>query len=263
MTSQRIVLSGRKVRVWTGGEGPSLLLLHSAWGDAEMNWSRAWDGLSRSFRVIAPDLPGFGESEPLPVPSLAQYAVVLRELLDGLQADRASVLGNSFGAAMAVEFASSFPGRVSRLIMMNGTNLPFIPGLMKKVIKLPAVKKRFQAAMRKATYSDRAFERAFPHRAALPPGFLDRIRAGEEKHAPVVFATFMNQSVPQKRPQVPATVIWGTGDRMTGSRMAAGLRKWLGDPLFIPLEGTGHLPQIERPTEFVDAVLKATREGRR
>jgi pimeloyl-ACP methyl ester carboxylesterase len=260
MLSQNIVLCGQKIRVWTNGQGPSLLLIHSAWGDAEMNWSPAWEGLARGFRVIAPDLPGFGESEPLSAPTLARYAAVLRELLERLQAEKAVTLGNSFGAAVAAELASSFPGSVSRLVMMNGTKLPFVPALMRKIILLPAVRMRFQAAMRKATYSDRAFELAFPDQSALPPGFIARIRAGENKHAPTVFSTFMNQSRAQRRPTVPAAIIWGTGDRLTGRRMATGLRTWLGEPLFVPIEGAGHMPQVERPREFVDAVLKATGE---
>ena len=263
MRSQIIVLQGRNIRVWTGGDGPPLLLLHSAWGDAETNWSLSWEDLSGSFRVIAPDLPGFGASEPLPAPSLAGFAVILRELLKELDTGPVAVLGNSFGSAVAIEFAAAFPDNVKRLLPMNGTNLPFIPGLLKKIIALPVLKRRFQAAMHKATYSDGAFARAFPDQALLPAGFLDRVRACEEKNAPIVFDVFMNQSEPQRKPRVPAAVIWGIADRLTGPRMAAALKKWLGEPLFIPIEGAGHLPQIERPGAFVEAVRTALGEEER
>jgi hypothetical protein len=52
-----LILSGRKVHFWKGGTGLGLLLIHSAWGDAEMSWSSVWDRLSDAFTVIAPDLP--------------------------------------------------------------------------------------------------------------------------------------------------------------------------------------------------------------
>ena len=82
MTPKDIMLSGKRVRVFTSGTGPALLLLHSAWGDAEMSWASVWNGLSEFFTVIAPDLPGFGASEPLDVPTLAANAAVMKELLD-------------------------------------------------------------------------------------------------------------------------------------------------------------------------------------
>jgi len=66
-----ITVSRRRIHVWTGGEGPALLLLHSAWGDAEMSWASVWNELSRSFTVIAPDMPGFGLSEPAVKSSLS------------------------------------------------------------------------------------------------------------------------------------------------------------------------------------------------
>lgn len=53
--------------VWTGGEGTPLLLLHGAWGGAQMHWSTVWDALTERCRVIAPDFPGLAsESSSIP-----------------------------------------------------------------------------------------------------------------------------------------------------------------------------------------------------
>jgi pimeloyl-ACP methyl ester carboxylesterase len=256
MLATDLQCSGRHVHLWKGGSGPALLLLHSAWGDAEMSWSRVWSELSRSFSIIAPDMPGFGASQPPDVPSLAGIAGIMKELLDALEIDRAVVLGNSFGVAAAIEITSRYPARVSKLLAANGSYLPSLPGLMKKIISLPAVKRRFQKAMRRMTYSDDAFRKAFPDRAALPPGFFDRIRKNEELHAGIVYDAFMHQDKPQQRPDVPASIIWGGADRLVGPGQLAAFRKWLGNAPFIPIDGAGHMPQVDRPREFVDAVLR-------
>lgn len=253
-------LSGSGLHVRTGGTGPALLLLHSAWGDAEMSWSRVWDELCRTFTVIAPDMPGFGASSPLPKPSFAEYAGVLRELLDHQRVERATVVGNSFGATVAIEFASTFPGRTRSLVLVNGGYVPAIPGFLRKLMTSRFLETRFRSIVRSATYSDRALAKAFPDPAKLPAGFFQRVQDNAEKHSRNVFNTFINQTTPQAKPSVPAAIIWGTGDRLTGTRQAEALRKWLGAPKFIAIDGAGHMPQVERPKEFVEAIRKVDEE---
>jgi pimeloyl-ACP methyl ester carboxylesterase len=251
-----LILSGKRVHVWTNGTGPALLLLHSAWGDAEMSWGPVWNELSRSFKIIAPDLPGFGTSEPLDTPSLAANARVLKELLDHEKADRAIVVGNSFGVTMAIEFASLYPERTRHLVLVNGGYLPALPGFMKNLISLPIVEKRFRALMRNMTYSDNAFAKAFPNPTSLPPGLIDRIRQNEEKQSRIVFDTFMKQVKPQTPPTVPMTIIWGTGDRLVTRKQAGSIQKWLGNVELVTIEDAGHMPQVERPGEFVEAMKR-------
>ncbi len=256
LTQKDIMLSGKRVHVFTGGTGPALLLLHSAWGDAEMSWSPVWSGLSESFTVIAPDLPGFGASEPLDAPTLAANARAMKELLDTQTINAAIVAGNSFSAAVAIEFASSFPGHTLCVVLVNGGYLPLLPGFMRKLISLPIVEKRFRAFMRNFNYSDKAFAKAFPNADKLPPLFFDRIRRNEEKQSRIVFDTFARQTQSQMPPSVPTAMIWGTGDRLVTMRQAGIIRKWLGNPDFVPIDGAGHMPQVERPSEFVEAMKK-------
>ena len=252
-----LMISGKRVHVWTGGTGPALLLLHSAWGDAEMSWGPVWNDLSQSFTVIAPDMPGFGASDPLDEATLAINTRVLKDLLDVRKSGRAVVVGNSFGAAVAIEFAASYPERTLHLVLVNGAYVPFLPGVMRRIISMPAVEKRFRRIMRNIAYSDKALAKAFPDPSRLPQGFFDRIHQNEEKHSRIVFDTFMKQTKPQTPPKVPATIIWGAGDRLTTMKQAGILQKWLGNADFVAINGAGHMPQIEQPGEFVEAVKKA------
>ncbi len=252
-----VMLSGKRVHFWANGTGPTLLLLHSAYGDAEMSWAPVWNQLSKTFTVIAPDLPGFGASDELDQPSLAANAQVLKYLFDNLKIDRAIVVGNSYGVSIAIEFASIFPERTSRLVVVNGGYLPLPPGFIRKIISIPFVEKRFRAMMRNFSYSDKALVKGFPHPDKVPPDLFERIRRNEEKQARVVGDTFLTQTSSQIRPTVPSTMIWGTGDRLVTMKQAAMIRRWLGNPEFIPIEGAGHMPQIEEPGKFVEAVKKA------
>lgn len=251
-----LTISGQPIHFWTGGEGPGLLLLHSAWGDAEMSWVSVWDDLGRSFRVVAPDMPGFGASEPLPRPSLHANALLLRALLDRLTIDRAIVLGNSFGAGVAAEFAASFPDRTHCLVLVNGGFIPALPAVIKSIFSLPFIEHRFRRFLRSMTYSNKAFAKAFPNPEKLPSGFFDRIRANEENQARTVFDTFMNQASAQQFPSIPVKIIWGTGDRLTTMKQAGITGRRHGEFEVTPIVGAGHMPQVEAPKEFIEAVKK-------
>jgi len=109
------------------GEGPPLLLIHgsgpgvSAWA----NWGRNIPVLSQEFRVIAPDLTGFGYSEA-PAEGIRDKAVWLRQivgLLDALELEKVSVVGNSFGGGMALALMIAHPDRVERGVLMGPVGL--------------------------------------------------------------------------------------------------------------------------------------------
>jgi 2-hydroxymuconate-semialdehyde hydrolase len=111
------------------GEGAPVLLLHgsgpgvSAWA----NWRLPMPILTERHRVIAPDLAGFGYSE---IPEDWQFGVRtwLRQtvdLLDALDIERTSVVGNSFGGSMALALAIHHPERVDRMVLMGSVGVPF------------------------------------------------------------------------------------------------------------------------------------------
>ena len=102
-------LHGRTVMGVREGEGKPVLLLHSA-GSTSMSWSLSLGVLSQSFTAVAPDLPGFGASDPLPSPwSVRAFADFVWELLDSLEMPRAHLAGNSFGALIALQMAAQQP----------------------------------------------------------------------------------------------------------------------------------------------------------
>ncbi len=118
-----IIAGGLRTNYHEAGSGPPLVLLHgsgmgvSAWE----NWGRVLPRLSAHYRVLAPDIVGFGLTER---PEDAQYSIKLwvRHLvgfIDALEIQRASLVGNSFGGALALATAARYGGRVDHLVLMG------------------------------------------------------------------------------------------------------------------------------------------------
>lgn len=111
------------------GQGEVILLIHgsgpgvTAWA----NWRGVIPTLSQQARVIAPDMLGFGYSQCPSDWKLAPQTWVssLVGLLDALDVQRVSIVGNSFGGAIALAFAKAFPQRVQRLVLMGAAGLSF------------------------------------------------------------------------------------------------------------------------------------------
>ena len=117
------------------GDGPPLLMLHgsgpgvSAWA----NWQRAIEPLSRTSRVLALDIVGFGQTErPADIRySLRSWTDHVWAFLDAVGVEKASIVGNSLGGRIALQMAEDDPARLDRLILMGspGVGMTLTPGL--------------------------------------------------------------------------------------------------------------------------------------
>jgi len=113
--------SGRELAFRTAGapEDVALVLLHGFPTSSRM-FRRVPGPLSQAAFVVAPDLPGFGASEPLPQASFAAFADCVEELLDRLGAGRRVIYLHDFGAPVGLELAMRSPGKTAGLIVQNG-----------------------------------------------------------------------------------------------------------------------------------------------
>ncbi|RZU37832.1 2-hydroxymuconate-semialdehyde hydrolase [Streptomyces sp. BK022] len=120
---------GIKTNYHDRGSGAPVLLIHgsgpgvSAWA----NWRPVLPALSESFRVIAPDIVGFGYTErPEGIAySIDTWVDHLIALMDALELPRVSIIGNSFGGALAMHVAIRAPKRVDRLVLMGSVGIDF------------------------------------------------------------------------------------------------------------------------------------------
>lgn len=124
-----LTIDGLKVNYHDQGEGEPLLLIHgsgpgvSAWA----NWRLNMPVFAASHRVIAPDMQGFGYSDPAPNQqySLDQWVKQLLGLMDALALPSVTLVGNSFGGALALAAAIRYPQRVNALVLMGSVGVPF------------------------------------------------------------------------------------------------------------------------------------------
>jgi pimeloyl-ACP methyl ester carboxylesterase len=101
------------------GQGPAILLIHGI-GDNSSTWEHLLPFLALDHTVIAPDLLGHGASDkPRADYSVAAYANGMRDLLSVLGVDRATVVGHSLGAGVAMQFAYQYPERCERLVLVS------------------------------------------------------------------------------------------------------------------------------------------------
>ena len=101
------------------GSGPVLLLLHGI-GDHSASWVPLMPQLAERFTVIAPDLLGHGQSDkPRADYSVAAYANGMRDLLDILEVEHATIVGHSLGGGVAAQLAYQYPNKCERLVLVG------------------------------------------------------------------------------------------------------------------------------------------------
>jgi 2-hydroxymuconate-semialdehyde hydrolase len=184
-----IATVGYKTNYHDQGAGPAVLMLHGSGAGVTgwANWRGQIPALSPSFRVVAPDLIGFGYTERLPgfqYKFMDTWVDQMLALLDALEIGQAHVVGNSFGGSLALALAVRAPARIGRMVLMGsgGVAAPVTPELeelwgykpsaanMKKIMSIMAhnqslvsdeiAEMRYRATMRPGVQE--AFEQLFP-----------------------------------------------------------------------------------------------------
>ena len=123
ITERSIAVAGKPIFVAESGSGPAVVMLHGGGPGASgvSNYSRNIDALAQQYRVIVPDMPGYGRSAKGVDHSdpFGYLADVIRGLLDELGLASANLVGNSYGGAAALRLALDTPYRVDKLVLMG------------------------------------------------------------------------------------------------------------------------------------------------
>ena len=123
LTVDSVTIHGQRIVYRRSGAGPVVLLLHGIAGSSA-TWEPVMELLSAHYTVVAPDFIGHGESDkPHGDYSLGSFANWTRDLMDALGIDRATVVGQSFGGGVALQFAYQFPDRCERVALVDAGGL--------------------------------------------------------------------------------------------------------------------------------------------
>ena len=134
MQENEIVINETKVNYKTAGEGEALVILHG-WGGSSNSWLKVIEKLEKDFKIVCPDLPGFGKSEtPKSAWDLKDYANWLKKFTENLKLEKFFLLGHSFGGRIAIKFSVLWPEKVKKLILCNSAGIKQKKNIKAKII---------------------------------------------------------------------------------------------------------------------------------
>jgi pimeloyl-ACP methyl ester carboxylesterase len=252
------------------GDGPPLLLMHGI-GHRWQAWEPVIDLLAKKREVIAVDLPGFGASPPLPpgMPyDLKTTVTVLGEFMDKLGLDRPHVAGNSLGGLFALEAADRGLARSVTALSPAGFFTPMELRYAAAVLRACRLGAGVPApVMRRLARSPRGRELMFGMIYGRPDlidietliadaaalhgavGFTPTLRAGHG---------FRFNGVLR---EVPATIAWGTRDRLLRKSQAVRAQQNLPHVRFVWLPNCGHVPMADNPELVAKVLLDGSASG--
>jgi 3-oxoadipate enol-lactonase len=237
------------------GDGPPLFLLHSLLSD-RASFDAIVPQLSRTFRVIVPELPGFGRSQAV-AGGLAAVADRMAEAVrDGAAGEEAIVLGNGYGGFVALQMAIRHPEVAARLILADcGATFSEEGRQAFRNMAAAAVTKGLSAI------TDLAMRRLFaPAFQAQHPELMQGRREAFLKTDPEVFRAACEALASlDLRPdvgtvKVPVLVVVGEHDEATPPPMSHELAKLLPQAHLEIIPGCAHVPQLQSPQTFLEVI---------
>jgi pimeloyl-ACP methyl ester carboxylesterase len=270
IASRTATVDGITLQYLTAGHGPAVVLLHG-FAETSRMWRRLIPQLAPRFTVIAPDLPGIGDSDiPSDGASLTRAAVTIHGLVKQLGIGRADVVGHDIGLMVAYAYAAQFPAEVEKLVLMDAM-LPGVDG-WEVVYNNPALWHfRFNGPTpealvkgRERTYFDYFWNFAADKAHSIP--LADReayvaaySRPGRLRAAWAYFASFQQAATDfatfsQTKLTMPVLSIGG--EKANGRTLARQITLVATNTTSVILPNTGHWVMEENPSGATDALVR-------
>lgn len=253
LRARRADFPGFSMPYLDGGHGEPLVLVHGFAGDKD-NFTRIARFLTRRFRVLAPDLPGFGEASR---DSAARYHIDaqverLRAFIGQLGFGAVHLGGSSMGGFIAAQYAATYPDAVRSLWLLDAAGAALareteIIGRYVATGEMPLLVRT------EADYGK--LLRTVAHRMPLLPHSLRRALA---RRAVADFALHgrIFREIGVESPSLddryasiraPTLIVWGRDDQILNPAAGEAMRTRIPRSRLVLMDGTGHLPMIERP----------------
>jgi pimeloyl-ACP methyl ester carboxylesterase len=236
------------------GSGPAVVLLH-AFPLSRAMWRRQVDALQDAYRVIAPDLRGFGDSSGFPgTPTVDQLADDVAAVLAEVGVDRAVIGGLSMGGYVALAFARRHPDRLRGLVLADTRAEPDDAAARANRDRMIAQASEGTGASVIEGMLPRLLGPATP---AQRPEVVEEVRqlGAAQVSAGIVGALRALRDRPDARPGlgaigVPTLVLVGRDDALTPVALSESLAAAIRGARLVVIEGAGHLSNLEQPSAF-------------
>src|SRR3984957_14900926 len=264
-------IDGASIHYTTGGSGPSVVLLHG-FAETSRMWNPILPVLGAKFTVIAPDLPGFGDSSiPSGEMGMKTAAIQIHDLVRSLGVTKARVVGHDIGLMVAYAYAAQFPSEVEKLVVMDAF-LPGVPGWELAYNDPNMWHFRFHGSAPEALVEGREkiyFAYFWNHLAAdgkrsLPEA--DRAsyvaaysRPGRMRAGWAYFASWPDTAkdfAQMAKTQLTMPVLSIAGEKASAAILGPQMKRVATNVKVIELKGSGHWLMEERPEETMAALVE-------
>lgn len=260
MEQQAIPLGQGTARVWTGGRGEAIVLLHGGWAGAEAYWSKVADELAGTHRVVAPELPGIGVPGAV-LPTFGAYAAWLDDLLAALQIEQATVIGNALGASVAWRYAAQYPAHCRGLVMVNGYPPPAYNRMLRGLAGSALLRGMVRVNFLRNVYGSAALATGFHDRSNAPKAVVKALDHFSPAEMDAVIDLLLADEPALPPPPMRTLLLFGQADRLPpfDKRGARKMAPSLYDCRVVTIPAAGHMPQVEHPVAFLRAVREFVR----
>lgn len=246
-----VVVYGQNIRFIEAGQGPAVILLHGL-GSVKEIWSANIGALSAKYHVYAPDQIGFGHSDkPLLDYKIVTFVDFLHAFMQSQNLSKATLVGNSLGGWIAIDFAARHPEMVDKLVLVDSAGLPWE--------KAPAVDLNPSSlADMRALLDSIFYDKKMASEEFVLQAFTNHVRNNDGYTIQRTLAGFaQNQFEDAKLSSIhaPTLVVWGREDELIPASRGEKLRDGIPGAKFVVFEQCGHVPQLEKPVDFNRALL--------
>lgn len=260
LEARELQIPGFRITYLDGGEGEPLVLVHGM-GANKDEWNRVADRLTPHYRVIAVDLPGFGESDK---PADASYLTpdqveYLRQFVEALGLDSFHLGGNSMGGRVAAAYAARYPDQVQSLWLMAPAGVVSaqpseLTNRLQRGERIPMV-----VSTREGLDQSLELTTAQPpyYPGPVKDAFAQTAQDNFELHSRIMLE-LMQEYAGQPLEEivtdlsVPTRIVWGKEDRVFHYSSAEVLHRLIRDSSVLLLPHTGHLPMLETPQDLAE-----------
>jgi len=258
MEEKFIEIDGNKVRYLESGDSKKTLVLVHGLGASAERWDQVIPLFDDDYRVIVPDLIGFGYSDkPLVDYTPEFFSEFLKKFFVAIEIKRPNLIGSSLGGQVSAEFTASYPQDVEKLILVSPS------GAMKQ--STPALDAYIMAALYPNEESAKnAFELMDGSGKHTPQeivdGFVERMQLPNAKLAFMSTLLGLKNSklISSKLQSIstPTLIIWGGNDPVIPINHADSFVSAIQDCRFFKMDGCGHTPYVQDPHVFASKVLE-------
>jgi len=257
MNEKFVTIDGNKIRYLESGKGDENIVLIHGLGASADRWEFVIPEFSKNYRVIVPDLIGFGHSDKPMVDYTAKFFTdFLSNFLNKLKIKKTNILGSSLGGQITADYTSKNQEIVEKLVLISPS------GIMKH--STPALDAYVMAALYpNSEGAKNAFQMmAGPTRQVNQRIIEDFVKRMKLPNAKMAFMSTLlglkNAEILTKtlmKIKIPALIIWGENDPVIPIKYADEFVSSIQDCRFYMMDNCGHTPYVDEPLKFTKLVL--------